>query len=183
MDKPQKHWHKDAGQAGKFKNRCGKSRGQGKPPRIAINLRLENGNVITGTCVIFDNPEKPKSRLFFPAGQGKPGGGSKALCIPYQIDVRLPGGEFAIAEYVNDFLRDIHEQASSEFPEWLEKWGYRSNETDPLLSLDEIREEWKYKKEQFGIFRLAARAGFFTDSRPSDAFRPEVIDIKIGGHS
>ena len=65
-------------------------------------------------------------------------------------------------EDINDFLHDIHEQALSEFPEWLEKCGCRADENNPLLNLDEIREEWKYKKGQFGIFRLAARHPHFS---------------------
>jgi hypothetical protein len=80
---------------------------------------------------------------------------------------------------MNDFLKDIHEQALSEFPDWLEKWGCRANEDTPLLNLDEIREEWRYKKRQFWVFRLAAQAGFFTDSRPLDAERTEIVNIEV----
>jgi hypothetical protein len=121
----------------------------------------------------------PKTKLFFPAGQNKTNGNSKNLCIPSPIDSRTQGGEIALMEDVNDFFKDIHEQALSEFPEWLEKWGCRADENNPLLNLDEIREEWRYKKGQFGTFRIAAQAGFFTDYRPLNAERPEIVEIKI----
>jgi hypothetical protein len=123
----------------------------------------------------------PKSKLFFPTGQKKADGGSKDFCIPSQIDVRTRGGEIALMEDVNDFLRDIHEQALSEFPEWLEKWGCRADEKNPLLNLDEIREEWKYKKRQFGIFRLAEQAGFFTDFHPLNAERLKIVGVETSG--
>jgi hypothetical protein len=158
-----------------------KSGGQSKPPRLAVSFKLENGKVLSGTCVSFDNPKMPKSKLFFPTGQKKTDGYLKNLCIPSSIDIRNRGGEIALMEDVNDFLRDIHEQALSEFPEWLEKWGCRANENNPLLNLDEIREEWRYKKGQFGIFRLAAQAGFFSDSRPLNAERLEIVKIEISG--
>jgi hypothetical protein len=152
---------------------------QNRPPKMEISLRLKNGKSLNGVCINYDNPKMPKSKLFFPTGQKRVDGNSKDFCIPSPIDVRTHGGEIALMEDVNDFLRDIHEQALSEFPEWLEKWGCRSDENNPLLNLDEIREEWKYKKGQFGIFRLAAQAGFFTDSRPQNAERPEIMEIKI----
>jgi hypothetical protein len=121
----------------------------------------------------------PKSKLFFPTGQKRADGNLKDFCIPSSVDIRMKGGEIALMEDVNDFLKDIHEQAISEFPAWLEKWGCRADEVNPLLNLDEIREEWKYKKGQFGIFRLAASAGFFTDTRPFDAERPEIVAVEI----
>jgi hypothetical protein len=121
----------------------------------------------------------PKSKLFFPTGQKRSDGSLKDFCIPSSIDIRMEGGEIALMKDVNNFLKDIHEQAISEFPEWLEKWGCRADEDNLLLNLDEIREEWKYKKGQFGIFRLAAQAGFFTDSRPLNAERLDIVNIEI----
>jgi hypothetical protein len=84
---------------------------------------------------------------------------------------------------VNDYLRDILEQALNEFPKWLEKWGCRANEENPLLNLDEIREEWRYKKGQFDVFKLAAQVGFFTDHRPMNAERLEIVEIEIRAFS
>jgi hypothetical protein len=162
-----------------LKERYAKSGGQGKPPKQAVSFKLENGKVLNGTCINFDDPKMPKSKLFLPTGQKRVDSNSKDFCIPSQIDVRIQGGKIALMKDVNDFLRDIHEQALSEFPEWLERWGCRADENNPLLNLDEIREEWKYKKGQFGIFRLAAQAGFFTDSRPLNAERPEIVEIEI----
>jgi hypothetical protein len=156
-----------------------KSGSQNKPPKLNISFKLKDGKILNGDCLSFDNPKISKSKLFFPTGQKRTDGNSKDFCIPSQIDIRIHGSETALIEDVNDFLRDIHEQALSEFPEWLEKWGCRANENNPLLNLDEIREEWKYKKGQFGIFRLAAQAGFFTDYRPLNADRLEIMEIEI----
>lgn len=155
---------------------------QGKPPKLAVSFKLENGKVLNGTCVNFDNPKTPKSKLFFPTGQKGADGRSKDFCIPNPIDIQVQGGEIALMEDVNDFLRDIHEQALSEFPDWLEKWGCRADEDNPLLNLDEIREEWKYKKGQFGVFRMAAQAGFFTDSRPLNAERLKIVKIETSNN-
>jgi hypothetical protein len=156
-----------------------KSGNQNKPPKMTVNFRLRNGKVLNGRCVSFDDPKMPKSKLFFPTGQKRTDGNLKDFCIPSPIDIRTQGGEAALIEDMNDFLKDIHEQAISEFPEWLEKWGCRANENNPLLNLDEIREEWRYKKAQFGIFRTAAQAGFFTDSRPLNAERLEILEIEM----
>jgi hypothetical protein len=161
-----------------LKKSYAKSGNQDKPQKLTINLKLKNGKVLTGTYVNLDNPKTSKSKVFFPTGQKRTDGNLKDLCIPSPIDIHIQGGETALMEDLNDFLRDIHEQALSEFPEWLEKWGCRTNENNPLLNLDEIREEWKYKKGQFGIFRLAAQAGFFTDFRPLNAERLEIVGVE-----
>jgi hypothetical protein len=155
-----------------------KSGNQNKPSKLVVNLKLENGKILIGTCISFDNPKMPKSKLFFPTGQKRADGNSKEFCIPSPVDIRARGKEVALMEDINDFLHDIHEQALSEFPEWLEKWGCRADENNPLLNLDEIREEWKYKKGQFGIFRLAAQVGFFTDFRPLNAKHLKIVEIK-----
>jgi hypothetical protein len=152
---------------------------QGKPLKLAISFKLENGKVLKGFCVNFDNPRIPKSRLVFPTGQKRTDGGLKELGIPCQTDARIQGNEAALMKDANDFLRDIHEQALSEFPEWLAGWGCGANENNPRLSLYEIRKEWKYKKAQFEIFRLAAQAGFFTNFRPLDAERPEIVEVEL----
>jgi hypothetical protein len=167
-------------QPGVLKESYAKSGNQNKPLKLKISFKLKNGKAVGGVCLNYDNPKMPKSKLFFPTGQKDPKGSSRDLCISSLVDVRIHGMEIDLMNDVNDFLRDIHEQALSEFPEWLEKWGCRSNENNPLLNLDEIREEWKYKKGQFGIFRLAAQAGFFTDSRPLNAERLEIVKIEIG---
>jgi hypothetical protein len=175
----QVHQLDDPGQQKILKENYAKSGNQGKPPKMEISLRLKNGKALMGVCINYDNPKMPKTKLFFPTGQKRVDGNSKDFCIPSQIDTRISGGEIALMEDVNDFLQDILEQALSEFPEWLEKWGCRSDESNPLLNLDEIREEWRYKKGQFGIFRLAAQAGFFTDHRPQNAERPEIVEVRI----
>jgi hypothetical protein len=156
-----------------------KSGKQGKSPKLIVNFKLSNGKILRGTCVNSNDTKRSKSKLFFPIQQKRYDGSLKDFCIPSPVDIRNPGGSVAIIEDVNDFLKDIHEQALAEFPEWLEKWGCRANENNPLLSLDEIREEWKYKKGQFGIFRLAAQSGFFTSPPPLKAKRLEVVDIEI----
>jgi hypothetical protein len=168
----------EANRTGALKEGYAKSGNQSRPPKLMVNIKFKNGKVLSGTCINFDNPKMPKSKLFFSTGQKRNDGNLKELCIPSPVDIRVQGGEIAIMEDVNDFLKDIHEQARNEFPEWLEKWGCRADENNPLLNLDEIREEWKYKKGQFGIFRLTAQAGFFTDYRPLNAERLEIVEIK-----
>jgi hypothetical protein len=163
---------------GALKEGYAKSGNQSRPPKLMVDIKLKNGKVLNGTYINSDNLKIPKSKLFLSTGQKRNDGSLKELYIPSQVDIRVQGGEVALMKDVNDFLKDIHEQSRSEFPEWLEKWGCRANENDPLLNLDEIREEWKYKKSQFGIFRLAVKAGFFTDFRPQNAQRIEIIEIK-----
>jgi hypothetical protein len=150
--------------------------GGNKPPRLTVILKLKNGNIIKGSCVCFDNPRMPKSRFFFPAENNR-----KDVGIPSAVDARDRDCEPALIKDLNGFLRDVHEQAMYEFPEWLEKWGCRANESNPLLNLDEIREEWKYNRVQFGIFRLAVQAGFFTKTHPFYAERLEIVSIEIAG--
>jgi hypothetical protein len=152
-----------------------------KPQNFAIKVKLKNGKIINGTCVSFDKPKAPKCKLFFFTGQQKSEGGLKEFCIPSHVDIRSQGGEIALVKDLNSFMEDVYKQARTDFPEWLEKWGCRANETNPLLNLDEIREEWKYKKNQFGIFRLAAQAGFFTDRQPLNAVFLKVAGIEISG--
>jgi hypothetical protein len=152
------------------------------PPKTAVFIKLANGKTINGTGVSFDNPKMPKSKLFFFTGQKMDGGAPREFCISSRVDIRSQGGDAALLKDLNEFLKNVYEQSLAEFPEWLEKWGCRSNEYNPLLNLDEIREEWKYKKSQFGIFRLAAQAGFFTDIRPANAERPEITGIEITGN-
>jgi hypothetical protein len=166
------------GQAGyPSKKNCSGS--QAKLSRPAVSLTLNNGKILNGTIVSFADLQKPRVKLFFSAGRQRTGGSEKDFCIPSYADTRSQDGNTALINDLNDFLRDVHEQALAEFPEWLEKWGCRSHEYNPLLNLDEIREEWRFKKGQFGAFRLAAQAGFFTGSRPFDAERLEITDIEI----
>jgi hypothetical protein len=177
--KKQLHQFEEPNRTKALKKGYAKSGDKGKPPKSAVSFKLKNGKALSGTCVSFDNPEMQESKLFFPTGRKKAKGSLKDFCIPSPIDVRIPGGEIALMEDVNDFLKDIHEQALSEFPEWLEKWGCRADENNPFLNLDEIREEWNYKKKRFGVFRMAAQAGFFTDSRPLNAERLEIVGVEI----
>jgi hypothetical protein len=116
----------------------------------------------------------PKTKFFFATGSN-----GKDVSISSAIDARRQNCERALIDDLNDFLKDIYEQALSEFPKWLEKWGCRANESNPLLNLDEIREEWKYKKGQFGVYRMVSQAGFFTDCRPQNAERLEIINLEI----
>jgi hypothetical protein len=162
-----------------IKNGYAKSRKQSKPSKLTAKFKLEGGKTLTGTCASFDDPKMPKTKLFFQTGQKRNNGKSKNFCIPCQIDIRVQGGKIAMIEEMNAFFKDIHEQALAEFPNWLEKWGCRADEQNPLLNLDEIREEWNFKKRQFGIFRLTAQAGFFTDSRPSNAKRLDIVEIEL----
>jgi hypothetical protein len=66
-----------------------------------------------------------------------------------------------------------------EFPEWLEKYSARVGETNPFFNLDEIREEHKYKRSRFGIWRKAAQIGFFTDTRSDTAKFNRIIHLEI----
>jgi hypothetical protein len=177
----QVHQLEETNRIGVLKNGYAKSGSQSKILKLAVSFKLKNGKVLNGTYINFDNSKMSNSKLFFPTGQRKVDGNLKDFCIPIPIDIRIKDGEIALMKNVNDFLKDIHEQAISEFPAWLEKWGCRANENNPLLNLDEIREEWRYKKGQFGIFRLAAQAGFFSDSRPLNAERFEIMEIKTNG--
>jgi hypothetical protein len=68
-----------------------------------------------------------------------------------------------------------------EFPEWLEKFSSRTEEANPFFNLDEIREEFKYRKTRFGARRGAAQAGFFTRMRPQSAEFNRIMHLELRG--
>jgi hypothetical protein len=157
---------------GKQKRQNCQNRQRTPPPKLSIVVKLSNRKIINGTYVCFNDPKQPKGKLFFKAEK-------KELCIPTYIDARQRESKIALIEDINDFLRDIHEQALAEFPQWLKLWRIKADEQNPLFNLDEIREEWKYKKEQFGIFRLSYHAGFFSSNRPLGAERRTIVEMEI----
>jgi hypothetical protein len=150
-----------------------------KPIKRAIYVKLLNGKILHGTYVSFDSSVTPRSKLFFPTGTKNANGDAKNLCISSPIGTQSPDCEPALIEDINEYLQDILEQSLAEFPEWLKKWGRCSEEKNPCFSYNEICDEWKYKKVQFGIFRLAQQAGFFTDYHPAKAERPDIIEINF----
>jgi hypothetical protein len=85
----------------------------------------------------------------------------------------------AVQSIINNYLIQLHEEARLEFPEWLEKFGSRTGETNPFFNLDEIREEYKYKKTRFGAWRGAAQAGFFTDLKPQFAGFNRIVHLEL----
>jgi hypothetical protein len=132
---------------------------------------LENGASIEGTAVCFNKPDMPKCRLFFKCPdrrelqvdsdvEGQVSSDETNACFPNAAD---------LLEGLNGYLMALHEEALQEFPEWLEKHSARAGEENPCFNLDEIREEFKYKKYRFAVWRTAEQIGFFDDPRPQAA--------------
>jgi hypothetical protein len=124
---------------------------------------------------MFDNPWMPKCKVFFKCG------GERDFGIDIGIDTHSPVQAIAAAARlnVNNYLIQLHEEARMEFPEWLEKFSSRAEEANPFFNLDEIREEFKYKKTRFGAWRGAAQAGFFTGMQPQSAEFNRIVHLEL----
>jgi hypothetical protein len=146
-----------------------------RPPRWAVAVLLESGKSFEGNAVIFNNPQMPKCKVFFKSGGGRDFG------IDADINTRASAEEVAAAvqSIVNNYLLQLHKEARLEFPEWLEKFSSRSEESNPFFNLDEIREEFNYRKTRFGAWRGAAQAGFFTDIKPQSAEFDRIVHLEL----
>lgn len=145
------------------------------PPHLQIAALLESGTSFIGKIVIFSNPNMPKCKVYFK---------DKArheISIDANVDIKTLGPDkiTALQAIINNYLQALHQEASLEFPAWLEKYSTRVNESNPYFNLDEIREEFKYKKARFGIWRVAAQIGFFDDLRPQYAKFNRIIHLEI----
>jgi hypothetical protein len=142
---------------------------------MQVVVLLENGESFSGTAVMFSNPNMPKCKIFF-KGEDR-----RELNIALDIDIQNPTPEktTVVQSIINNYLQALHEEAMMEFPEWLEKNSTRVNESNPFFNLDEIREEFKYKKSRFGIWRISAQIGFFDSMRPQFAKFNKVMHLEI----
>jgi hypothetical protein len=142
------------------------------PPKSSIVVLLESGASFVGMAVMFNSPNMPKCKIVFKGGDGRE--------LNIAVDAGVPGIDPGILQLeINNQLRSLHEEASMEFPEWLEKHSTRVNESNPFFNMDEIREEFKYKKSRFGIWRTAAQVGFFDDMRPQYARFNKIVHLEI----
>ena len=146
-----------------------------RPRKWTIVLILENGSSFEGTAVAFDNPNMPKCKVFFKLKD------KKELSIPTDIDIRIRTSEkvHVLQTALNNYLSELLEEARLDFPVWLEKYSTRAGETNPFFNLDEIREEYKYKKSRFGVWRMAALIGFYNDTRPQFAKFNKIMHFEI----
>jgi hypothetical protein len=139
---------------------------------MQIVVLLENGLSLDGTAVMFSNFNTPKSKIFFKARD------SRELSIV--VGVGVLGIDSGILQIeINNHLESLHKEAMMEFPEWLEKHSTRVKENNPYFNLDEIREEFRYKKFRFGLWRIAAQVGFFDDMRPQFAKFNRIVHLDI----
>jgi murein endopeptidase len=145
------------------------------PPHIQVIALLENGTSFNGKAVMFNNPNMPKCKVFFKSKD------RHELGIDADVNIKISDPEkiTALQSAINSYLQALHQEASLEFPAWLEKYSTRVNESNPYFNLDEIREEFKYKKSRFGYWRIAAQLGFFDDLRPQYAKLNRVIHLEI----
>jgi hypothetical protein len=144
-------------------------------PKMQVVVLLENGVSFSGTAVMFNDPNRPKCKIFF---RNK---NRQELEIAVDINIQAPGPEKIafIQAVINNHLIALHEESIMEFPAWLEKHSTRVNEDNPYFNLDEIREEFKFKKIRFGIWRTAAQFGFFDNMKPQFARFNRVIHIEL----
>jgi len=145
------------------------------PLKWTVIVLLENGQSFEGTAVCFDNPNMAKSKVFFKSPD------RRELCIATDVILRAPGAVqiTMLQKLINEFLVQLHEEANMEFPAWLEKHSTRVNESNPFFNLDEIREEYKFKQSRFGIWRIAARIGFFSDTKPQVAKLNRIMHLEL----
>jgi len=159
------------------KQRFSSSQYQGnRPLRWTVVVLLERGESFEGKALAFSNPKMPKCKVFF-----KDRGKDKELGIASDVDINAgkPERETALQSAINDYLIQLHLEAGMEFPEWLEKYSTRIDETNPFFNLDEIREEFRFKKSRFGIWRKAAALGFFTDMKPTFADFNRIVRLEL----
>ena len=144
-------------------------------PRLCVTVLLENGESFDGKAVAFSNRGEPACKVLFKCN------GQQELGIITDISINALGPEkiSVIQSSINNFLIQLHEESNMEFPEWLEKYSTRVGETNPCFNLDEIREEFKFKKTRFGMWRKAANLGFFTDMKPQIASFNKIVRIDI----
>jgi len=145
------------------------------PPHFPIVALLESGTSFEGKIVLFSNPNMPKCKVFFK---------DKARHeIGIEADVNMksfaPDKLIALQSIINNYLQALHQEAILEFPAWLERYSTRANESNPYFNLDEIREEFKYKKNRFGTWRGAAQIGFFDDLKPQYAKFNKIVHLEI----
>jgi hypothetical protein len=145
------------------------------PPHLQVVALLESGASFTGKAVLFNNPNMPKCKIFF-KDKAK-----HEIEIDADVNMKASSNEklAAIRAIINNYLQDLHQEADMEFPAWLEKHSTRVNESNPYFNLDEIREEYKYKKSRFSSWRVAAQIGFFDDLRPQYAKFNKIVHLEI----
>ena len=151
-------------------------RSRRSPPHIQVVALLENGSSFYGKAVMFDNPNTPRCKIFFKDKN------RHELCIDTSINIKIPSPDkiSALQSTINSYLKALHQEATMEFPAWLEKYSTRINESNPLFNLDEIRAEFGYKRSRFGLWRVAAQIGFFDDIRPQYAKFNRIMHLEIG---
>jgi hypothetical protein len=146
-----------------------------RPQSWIIAVLLENGHSFEGTAVAFDDPRMPKCKIFFKDSN------KREFCIAVDIDIHSmePEKLSVIQSTINNYLEQLYEESLMEFPRWLEKFSTRTGEANPFFNLDEIREEFNYKKSRFGAWRNAAQTGFFTELRPQTATINKIVHLEI----
>jgi hypothetical protein len=145
------------------------------PPKMQVVVLLENGTSFSGTAVRFSNPKMPQCKIFFKNEN------RQEFDIAIDVNIQTPSPEkiAVLQTIINNHLIALHKEAVMEFPEWLEKHSIRVNENNPYFNLDEIREEFKFKKVRFGIWRIAAQLGFFDDMKPQFAKFNKVVHLEL----
>jgi len=165
--KDQEQYHRS------FKNSSGQN--SDRIPSTHITVLLEDGSSVYGKVLIFSNPKMPKSRIYFKTKT------RRELVIDADINLKLESSEklAELKSFISNYLQTLHEEAVLEFPAWLEKYSTRAKESNPFFNLDEIREEFQYRKSRFGFWRVAAEAGFFDDLKPQTAKVNKIMRIEI----
>jgi len=143
-----------------------------------VLIYLENKTIIKGEVRL---SSKPKCKLTMKDKSGH------SLFVDLDYFTHKMGSPDTIADpqnvtALNEYLANLHKEAILEFPSWLEKYSSRAEERNPFFNLDEIREEYKYKKLRFGLWRIAMQIGFFDYSMPSNANFIKVTEIMLANN-
>jgi hypothetical protein len=151
-------------------------RERSRKPRIIVHL--ENGNTIRAKFVApYDYHTACKYRIIFRST------GKREFGLDTNIKIQTQDSPQKIDTFcgnLNDRLISLHEESVMEFPAWLEKYGSKANENNPYFNLDEIREEFKFKRHRFNLWKSAAQIGFFDNTvRPYGAKFNKITRVEI----
>jgi hypothetical protein len=148
-------------------------REHGHPLKMSAIVLLEDGASFEGTAVMSGSLDKSKCKLFFTGEDGT------ELGLDADVNLRDCGAGKSLQNAVNSQLEALFEEALLEFPAWLEKHSASAGENNPYFNLDEIRGEFNYKKNRFGIWRKAAQIGFFSGTIPRFASFNKIVRLEL----
>ena len=140
-----------------------------------INILLDSGISYIGKVILFNNSNSPNCKVFIKSNNVK----ELRIGVNVNMDLSNTNRFSDLQSAMNDYLESLLEEAILDFPDWMEKHSIKSNETNPIFNLDEIREEFKYKKIRFGVWRIAYAFSFFDNAKPQLAKFNKIVHLGL----